>query len=66
MTGCGIKLDEVILVCPYCGKDNFFRQGMVSRACVDCGKGYFRPLPKEVRHDWLGEALNEGDGVYRP
>ena len=26
----------------------------------------FREAGVPVEHDWLGEALNSGDGVYRP
>jgi hypothetical protein len=63
----GLKLDEVILICPYCGKENEFAQGMITRTCRHCGKGYYRPMPGQKRDlSFLDEALNEGDGVYRP
>ena len=45
----GIRLDETRLICPYCGRVNEFAQGMITRQCLFCCRGYFRPLPKE---DW--------------
>ena len=43
----GYRLDETRLICPYCGRVNEFAEGMIIRTCKWCGKGYFRPLPKE-------------------
>jgi competence transcription factor ComK len=43
----GFKLDEARIICPYCYKVNDFAQGMITRSCKFCGKGYFRDLKSE-------------------
>jgi DNA-directed RNA polymerase subunit RPC12/RpoP len=43
----GFKLDEARIICPYCKYINGFAQGMFTRRCADCGKGYFRDLKLE-------------------